>query len=517
MSTAPKRYYVTTSIPYVNADPHLGHALELVQADVLARHRRLRGEQVRLQSGTDDNALKNVQAAEQAGVPVQEFVDSHAAVFESLRDTLNLSYDDFIRTSRDPRHRPGAERLWRACAAAGDLHRRHYEGLYCIGCEQFYTPDELVDGLCPDHETAPQLVSEENWFFRLSRYQDQLADLIDSGRLRIEPGVRANEVRAFIAAGLEDFSISRSAERTRGWGVPVPDDPTQVMYVWWDALGNYITSLDYGAGPDADAFRTWWQDSDRRVHVIGKNILRFHAVYWPAMLLSAGLPLPHEILVHDFLTANGRRLSKTLGNIVDPAQLAAEFGTDAVRWWLIAKVPKVGDTDFTVQRLVDAANRDLAGGIGNLSQRVVSMVHRYRDGVVPPPPPDADADAKPLLSVCAELPARVDAALAAFDLRAAASAVTTVVNAANRYVEQAAPWVLAKAERAGDVDAGRQLDSVLGVLVSAIRVLAVELQPFTPEVAARLVVQSGADNPQRTLPSAEAVFPRLEEAVLSPS
>jgi methionyl-tRNA synthetase len=510
MTTA-KRYYVTTSIPYVNADPHLGHALELVQADVLARHRRLRGDDVRLQSGTDDNALKNVQAAEQVGMPVQKFVDDHADVFESLRDALNLSYDDFLRTSRDPRHRPGAERLWRACAAAGDLYRRHYEGLYCVGCEQFYAPDELVDGLCPDHETAPQLVSEENWFFRLSRYQDQVADLLDSGRLRIEPAVRANEVRAFVAAGLDDFSISRSAERTRGWGVPVPDDPTQVMYVWWDALGNYITSLDYGSGPEADAFRTWWRDSGRRVHVIGKNILRFHAVYWPAMLLSAGLPLPHEILVHDFLTANGRRLSKTLGNIVDPAQLTADFGTDAVRWWLIAKVPKVGDTDFTVQRLVDTANRDLAGGIGNLSQRVVSMVHRYRQGVVPPPPEGgyADADAKPLLAASVELPGRIDAALERFDLRGAAAAVTTVVNAANRYVEHAAPWVLARAERGGDIAAGQRLDTVLGILVATLRTLAVELQPFTPELAERLVAQCGSSHTGAELPPPEPVFPRL--------
>ncbi len=507
------RFYVTTSIPYVNADPHLGHALELVQADVLARHRRLRGDDVRLQSGTDDNALKNVQAAERAGLPVQEFVDQHAAAFEGLRDSLNLSYDDFIRTSRDQRHRPGAERLWQACAAAGDLYRRHYEGLYCVGCEQFYTSDELVDGLCPDHEVAPRLVAEENWFFRLSRYQDQLADLLDSGRLRIEPAVRGNEVRAFVAAGLEDFSISRSVERTHGWGVPVPDDPSQVMYVWWDALGNYITSLDYGAGPDAAAFRTWWRDSDQRVHVIGKNILRFHAVYWPAMLLSAGLPLPDEILVHDFLTANGKRLSKTLGNIVDPGRLASDFGVDAVRWWLTAKVPKVGETDFTVNWLVEAANRDLAGGIGNLTQRVVTMVHRYRAGFVPVPDPvdvDQDAEAVQLRAVAAGLPERIDKALAAFDLRAATSAVTFVVGAANRYVETTAPWSLAKAERTADAESRRRLDVALGVLVETVRTLGVELQPFVPEIARRLSYHAGSAAPQEKLPDPEPVFARLE-------
>ncbi|MGW5364114.1 methionine--tRNA ligase [Actinopolymorpha pittospori] len=529
MSTAPQRFYVTTSIPYVNADPHLGFALELVQADVLARHRRLRGDEVRYQSGTDDNALKNVQAAERAGVPVQEFVDAHALAFEKQREVLNLSYDDFLRTSRDPRHRPGADRLWQACADAGDLYRRHYEGLYCVGCEQFYTEDELLDGLCPQHEVPPQLVSEENWFFRLSRYQDALRDLLDSGALRIEPQARANEVRAFLDAGLNDFSISRSIDRAHGWGVPVPGDPTQVMYVWWDALGNYITSLDFGTGEDAEAFRTWWHDSDRRVHVIGKDIVRFHAIYWPAMLLSAGLSLPTEIFVHDFLTANGRKFSKSLGNVVDPVKLTEEFGADALRWWLAAKVPKLGDTDFTLERLVAAANRDLAGGIGNLTQRVVSMVHRYRDGVVPdladPVLGDVrrdDADGAALTSACGELPGRIDRALADFDLRTAAGAVTAIIAQANRYVEEVAPWLLARAERDGEEDAGRRLDVALGVLTSTVRALATELRPFVPDLAARVAAQCGltpestggtaADSgaAERILPPPAAVFPRLE-------
>ena len=528
MSTAPERFYVTTSIPYVNADPHLGFALELVEADVLARHRRLRGDDVRFQSGTDDNALKNVQAAERADTPVQAFVDAHAAAFEALRDHLDLSYDDFIRTSHDPRHRPGAERFWQACADAGDIYLRHYEGLYCVGCEDFYAPDELVDGLCPVHETPAQPVSEQNWFFRLSRYTEPLRALLASGRLRIEPEVRANEVRAFIEGGLRDFSISRSVERAHGWGVPVPGDPTQVMYVWWDALGNYVTSLDFGeteteakaettGGADAaeaghaEAFRTWWTGSDRRVHVIGKDILRFHAIYWPAMLLSAGLALPTDIFVHDFLTANGRKLSKSLGNVVDPVALTHQFGADAVRWWLAARVPKVGDTDFTLERLVDAANRDLAGGIGNLAQRVLSMVHRYRFGVVPEGSAGADDEpARRLRTSCAELPARVDDALAAFDLRGAAGAVTAVVGAANRYVEETAPWVLAKAEKAGDEDAGRRLDDALALLVATVRLLAHELEPFVPALAGRLVPYTRSLAPQGKLPRPEPVFPRLE-------
>jgi len=533
MPAAPKRFYVTTSIPYVNADPHLGFALEVVQADVLARHRRLRGDQVRLLSGTDDHAIKNVQAADRAGLPVAEFVAQRAGAFRRLGEQLNASYDDFLRTSVDPRHRAGAERLWRACAAAGDIDRRHYEGLYCVGCEQFYTHDELVDGVCPAHGTAPTLVSEENWFFRLSRYQKPLRELLASGRLRIEPEVRANEVRAFVERGLADFSISRSVERARGWGIPVPNDPTQVMYVWWDALGYYVTSLDYGKGPDAEAFRTWWAGDGRRVHVIGKDILRFHAVYWPAMLLSAGLPLPTDIYVHDFLTANGQKLSKTLGNVVDPVHLADQYGVDAVRWWLIAEVSKVGDTDFTLRRLVDAANRDLAGGLGNVAQRVLAMVHRFRGGVVPPavslavgvapsrvavtPGPGVLSDrigaALARLDAAASgLPHRIDAALEDFDLRRAARAITAFVAEINRCIERTAPWALAKAERGGDADAGLRLDQTLATLVAALRVLAREIEPFVPGLAAKLAHQSGSHQPDGALPRLEPLFRRVEIA-----
>lgn len=466
---------------------------------------------MRLQSGADDNALKNVQAAERAGLPVAELVAGHAEAFRRLGEQLEASYDDFVRTSVDPRHRAGVERLWRACAAAGDIDRRHYEGLYCVGCEQFRTADELVDGVCPDHRTAPTFVSEENWFFRLSRYQEPLRELLASGRLRIEPEVRANEVRAFVERGLADFSISRSVERTRGWGIPVPGDPTQVMYVWWDALGNYVTSLDYGAGPDAEAFQTWWAGDGRRVHVIGKDILRFHAVYWPAMLLSAGLPLPTDIYVHDFLTANGQKLSKTLGNVVDPVHLTDEYGSDALRWWLVAKVPKVGDTDFTQRRFVDAANRDLAGGLGNLTQRVVAMVHRFRGGVVPaavvPPTSLTRLDA-----AASALPSRIDLALDDFDLRRAASAIMSVVAEANRCIERTTPWALARAERAGDTHAGHLLDETLAALVAALRVLARETEPFVPGVAARLAEQTGLNPPSAVLPKPQPVFRRLEIA-----
>ncbi len=537
-----RRIYLSTTIPYVNARPHLGFALELVQADVLARHHRLAGDQVRFQTGTDDNSLKNVLAAEAEGISTAGLVHRNAAAFEALREPLALSFDDFIRTSSDPRHRLGVERLWRACAASGDLYLKHYEGLYCVGCEQFFKPAELRGGRCPEHGTEPQRVAEENWFFRLSRYADQLCDVIGSGRLRIEPAARRNEVLGFIAGGLEDFSASRSTERARGWGLPVPDDPGQVIYVWWDALGNYVTSLGYGtSGPD---YRRWWTEADRRVHLVGKGVLRFHAVYWPAILLSAGEPLPTDILVHDYLTIGGSKISKSAGvattgeaaggaragdagdggldtaaDTADPVALVGRYGTDAVRWWLLREVPRVGDADFTSARLVARANADLANGLGNLVSRVVTLVHRSRRGRVPEPgtwpgnrPRAAEHDphagaGRRLAGVSEKAPERIAAALAAFDFRAATAVIRDVVEEANRYVELAEPWRLARAERDGDVAAGRLLDASLVLLVRTCAELGRELAPFLPDLAAR--IRAACDSSAGCLPAAEPVFPRL--------
>ncbi|GGL94797.1 hypothetical protein GCM10010129_43350 [Streptomyces fumigatiscleroticus] len=498
------RHYITTTIPYVNARPHLGFALELVQADTLARHHRHRGAQVRLVSGTDDNSLKNVLAAEAAGVDVRSFVDRNADAFAALRAPLALSLDDFIRTSSDPRHRVGVERLWRRCAASGDLYRKEYEGLYCVGCEQFCTPEELVDGRCAEHGTEPRLVAEENWFFRLSRYAGRLHRLISDGELRIEPAVRRNEVLALIEGGLHDISVSRSHGRARGWGIPVPDDPDQVVYVWWDALGNYVTSLGYGT--DDPAYDRWWADGERRVHLAGKGVVRFHAVYWPAMLLSAGLPLPTDILVHDYLTVDGRKISKSGGTTVDPAALAAVHGTDAVRWWLLRDVPRVGDADFTPDRLTARADADFAGGLGNLVHRVVTMVHRFRGGTVPACAAVPSTGASGLAGVCREVPGLVDAALADFDFRRALRAVWSIVEEANRCVDAARPWELARAERQGDGAAARRLDAVLGALVAACRVLAGELGPFVPGAAARIAEQ--LTPVEGRLPAARPLFPR---------
>ena len=526
-----ERIYLSTTIPYVNARPHLGFALELVQADALARHHRQRGDLVRFQTGTDENSLKNVLAAQAEGVPVRELVRRNAAAFAALAGPLALSYDDFIQTSSDPRHLAGAQRLWRACAERGDLYLKEYQGRYCVGCEQFYREAELAGGRCPDHGTAAQLVSERNWFFRLSRYGGPLHDLVSSGRLRVEPAGRRNEVLAFIASGLEDFSISRSTRRAHGWGIPVPGDPGQVMYVWWDALGNYISALGYGG--QAGEYERWWRRGDRRVHLVGKGVLRFHAVYWPAMLLSAGQPLPTDILVHDYLTTDGHKISKSGGGTPDPVALVRQFGTDSVRWWLLREVPRAGDTDFTAGRLIARANADLADGLGNLVSRTVAMVHRYRAGVVPGgeavragvvPGGEAvragavpgggqgragDPGAGRLRAACERAPGLIDAALGDFDFRAAADAAWEIVDQANRYIEDVRPWQLARSQ---DGLAAARLDAALALLIRACRCLACQLAPLVPGTAARVAAQCTPAGPVGKLPDPEPVFPRLATA-----
>jgi methionyl-tRNA synthetase len=453
-------FYITTAIPYVNAEPHIGFALELVQADTLARHRRLRGGNVRLLTGTDDNALKNVTAARQAGVDVRTFVAGNTERFLALREPLDLSFDDFIRTGFDARHAAGVERLWRASAARGDFYRKSYTGLYCLGCEEFVT-----EPVCPEHGTVPEEVSEENWFFRLSSYTAQVLAALE--HIRIEPAARRNEILSFVRSGLQDISVSRPAARSGGWGIPVPDDPSQVIYVWWDALANYVTALD---GPGE--FSQWWSRASV-THVIGKGIIRFHAVYWPALLLSAGLPLPDTIFVHDYLTVDGAKISKTLGNGAHPADLVARFGTDAVRWWLLREPARLGDTDFTVERLADRSDTELANGVGNLFNRVRGLA----GGEIPDGPrPD--------------LASEVDSALARFDFRAATGAIVSAVDSANRLIETARPWELKGSARA----------SVLSELGGACRAIAHELTPFIPAGAARVL-------------AAPKAFPRLSEEV----
>lgn len=518
------RYYITTSIPYVNGTPHIGFSLEVIQCDALARFHRLIGDDTRYHTGTDENALTNLQAAEKEGIPVAELVARNAERFRSIREPLNLSTDVFFRTGTDPLHFPGAQKLWRALDAAGDIYTREYQGLYCVRCERFYKPEELIDGKCAIHEIPPEPVDEVNYFFRLSAYGERLRELIESNALLIQPEHRREEILSFIASGLEDISISRQAKRGHGWGVPVPDDPDQVMYVWVDALSNYITALDYEHdGPD---YERYWVENPNRVHVVGKDIIRFHAVHWPAYLLSAGLPLPSVIDVHEFLMADGEKISKSRGNTVDPVEIAALYGLDALRYWLLREMPRTGDGNFSHERLIARYNEDLGNDLGNLVNRSVSMLHRYRDGVVPRVTSVTDGES-PLSEVADGLGDRIQAAFDAFDFRQAIAAAWQLVSAANKHIDDTKPWELARAAKNGDETASDRLDVVLADLIETIRLLAVHLSPFIPDGAGKIANQVGfelgpvADDgvtsrtwngalADLTLPKASPIFPKIE-------
>ena len=487
------RRYVTTAIPYVNATPHIGFALEIAQADTLARHYRLSGDDVRFLAGTDENGIKNVQAADRAGVPVAELVERNATRFQALKESLDLSFDDFIRTSADTRHRPGAERLWVACCETGDIYKRAYRGLYCTGCEQFYKPDELLDGRCPEHGTVPDEVEEENWFFRISRYADRLREIYAHGDIEIVPSSRRNEVLAWIEAGLDDFSISRSVKRARGWGIPVPGDPEQVIYVWFDALANYITALGYAT--DDALLSHYWRDATSREHVIGKGITRFHAVYWPAMLLSAGLKLPTRILVHGYVTVDGRKIGKSAGNAIDPIPLAAEFGADPVRYYLLRHIRSTDDGDFSHEQFRQAYHSELAAQLGNLAHRVLSMIERYCGAAVPTPP-GGHVEGDRLLRGAAELPGMVAGHLRAYAFHCALDAVWMFIAEANRYVAEEEPWALAKASRSSrDRESAAHCDARLRAalysLAVALQTIAACIAPLLPGTSWRLFDKLG--------------------------
>lgn len=472
--------YITVAIPYVNAAPHLGYAFELIEADLAARARRALGEPVRFLGGTDEHSLKNVLAAEASGESTQRFVDRHADRFAALAEPLDITFDDFVRTSRDPRHRPAVERLWHACAARGDLSRRDYSGQYCVGCEQFYDEDDHLDRRCPEHGTVLETVTETNWFFRLSSYTERLIELIESEQLAITPAPFRAEILAVLRGGLNDISVSRSVERAHGWGIPVPGDPTQVIYVWFDALANYLSALDYGTA--GGLYERWWRNSDERIHVIGKGITRFHAIYWPAFLLSAGERLPTRVQVHPYLSVDGAKISKSAGSQVSPTALVEQYGSDALRWWIVSDVAAVADTDFTEDRLVRKANEALANGLGNAVNRIATLRHRCRAELA-----EVSRPAEPM-ALALDLERTVASALADFDRRGAAEVVTEVVEHVNQFIEATAPWKLAGT--AGDAE---QLVVVLDTCAATLRRLALAIEPITPDVARRAIAVLDGD------------------------
>jgi len=461
--------FVSSAIPYVNAEPHLGHALELVQSDAIARYQRGRGRELRFTSGTDDNSLKNVRAAAAAGTTPSELVARYGAGFRRLAEALHVVHDDFIHTANDARHAPAVHALWQRCANSGDVYKKSYRGLYCVGCEHFLRESEIVDGKCPVHTEPLELLEEENWFFRLSRYEQPILQAIQGDLLQILPSERKHEVLSFIAGGLDDFSISRSRIRAQGWGIPVPGDDTQIVYVWFDALANYLSVLGY---PNSELFQHFWQNAGERWHIIGKDILRFHALYWPGILLSAGLPLPTSLRVHGLITSQGKKIGKSLGNAVDPFRLIARYGVDALRYYLLAHLHTTKDSDFREALLRTAYAAELAGKLGNLLQRVCALVERHDVAIV-----TTNLDAS-LCEVAEQAEFRVARAITDFALHDGLRAIFELVAAANRYVDSSAPWQLAKLP--GNAAA---LVHCLSSLVHALRVTARLLAPFLPSTA----------------------------------
>lgn len=471
------KYYITTAIPYVNAKPHLGHVLEWFQADALARYQRALGKEVAFAAGSDENSLKNVQAAEKAGVDPQAWLDEYAAIFKSAFDTFNISLTSFRRGSDRNLHWPGVQDLWNLCVAADDMYKKSYEGWYCVGCESFYTPADLIDGKCPEHLVEPEKVIEENWFFKLSKYEKQIKDLITSDKLRIVSDQFKNEMLGFIDQGLEDFSVSRSVSRARGIGVPVPNDPSQVMYVWFDALSIYMTAVGWGYDQE-----TWKQFWPAQTHVIGKGINRFHSVYWIGILLSAGLPLPEHISVHGYITANGQKMSKSLGNVIDPFTLVQQYGLEPVRLYLLKEIPTHSDGDFSYERFEEIYTADLANGLGNLCSRVAKLCEKA--GVSW----DDHLDTH-------EFHPEFKTLMDNFELDQAAKWVWQQVAQTDAYLSEHKPWELS----------GQAQAEVLRFAVKQILLIAHHLQPFMPEMSATITHHFT----QAQILSLQPLFPRL--------
>lgn len=476
-----KKIYITTTIPYVNARPHIGFALELVQADVIARYNRLIGNETYFQTGTDENAFKNVLSARQLGITTQELVGRNSEVFRKLSCVLNISYDNFVRTT-DPIHHSSVHLFWKQLRA-DDIYVKEYTGLYCNGCEDFYRPKDLIDGCCPDHKIKPAEVRETNYFFRLSAYQSRLERLLDTDQLKVVPAGRKNEVLSFVRSGLRDLSISRLAKRLGGWGVPVPGDDTQVVWVWLDALTNYISGLGYGR---ENGWKHFWNESTAKVHVIGKNVWKFHAVYWPAFLLSAGLPVPNEILVHGFITEKGQKISKSLGGSIDPFECVRYFGADAVRYYLLRAICPFDDGDFSTQRLKRLYNTDLANGLGNLVSRVTSLCCK------------ADLRGYKYPSIIDE-PEGYRAAIRNYEFDKALETLWQIIARLNQDIDRTRPWELLKTPNS------TSLKARLSAWLRDIRQLGYWLTPFLPETGKK-ILEILSEEP---IKPCEALFPRI--------
>jgi methionyl-tRNA synthetase len=508
-----KNFFITTAISYPNGRPHIGHAYEVMATDAIARYHRLNGENVYFSTGTDDHGQKMLQTAREQGKTAQELADELTPAFREMAEALNCSHDDFIRTS-EPRHHASVSDLWQRIAENGrdDIYKDSYKGWYSVRDEAFYAEDELV----PDAEgnklspqgTPVEWLEEDSYFFRLSAYEDKLLAHFEAHPDFLMPESRRNEITSFIKGGLKDLSISRTAFN---WGVPVPGDDKHVMYVWMDALTNYLSVLGY---PDRDGrYADFWPCS---LHIIGKDITRFHTVYWPAFLMAADLPLPKQVFAHGFLTVKGEKMSKSLGNVLDPMTLAAHYGVDALRYFFLREVPFGRDGSFTDAAIVNRVNADLANDIGNLAQRSLSMIAKNCDEALPQPE-TLSAEDEAVLALFDSLKTRTDAAMAGHELHNYLSLVMEAVSEANRYFAAEEPWALKKENPA-------RMGTVLYVTAELVRQAAILLQPVIPAGANQLLdllqvaadrrdfAALGPDNRLQggtPLPKPEGVFPRL--------
>lgn len=485
-----QKFYITTSIPYANSVPHIGNVLDSVYADVLARFWRQQKYETRFLTGTDEHGAKIVRTAEAVGLTPRQLVDQNSARFQALKEALNLSWDDFIRTSDQNRHWPGAQKMWNILYEKGDLYKKTYKGSYCVGHEAFITDKDLENGICKDHQKRPEIIEEENWFFRLSKYSGEIGLKIKSGELRIVPETRKNEILSLIKEGLEDVSFSRP-QKDLPWGVPVPNDPTQTIYVWGEALVNYISALGYGGG-DEILYKKFWPAD---VQVIGKDNLRFHAAIWSGMLLAAGIALPKIIFVHGFLNVNGQKISKTVGNVIDPFELVKKYGTEAVRYYLLREVSPFDDGDFSDEKFKERYNGDLANGLGNFASRILAVAEKLGEVKV--------GDLKNIdLAIIGKIESvkkAVELKISEFKFHEALASIWELISFGDKYTNEKKPWENNESK----------MEAIYNLIVILDNV-AVLLKPFLPETSVKITESiTWPSKNVLKIKKMEILFPRL--------
>lgn len=472
-----EKFYITTAIAYTSRKPHIGNSYEIVMSDAIARYKRMQGYDVFFMTGTDEHGQKIEEYANQAGITPKEYVDKVAGEIREICDLLNTTYDKFIRTT-DPEHERVVQKIFKKLYEQGDIYKSEYEGMYCTPCESFWTPSQLVDGKCPDCGREVHSEKEEAYFFRLSKYQKQLEKFIEENEHFIYPEARKKEMlNNFIKPGLQDLCVSRNSFK---WGIPVDFDPDHVVYVWIDALSNYITGIGYDPDGSSDMYKKYWPAD---VHIIGKDIVRFHTIYWPIMLMALGEPLPKQVYGHPWMLFGEDKMSKSRGNVIYADELCARFGVDAVRYYLLSEMPHAADGAITYETIIERYNSDLANTLGNLVNRTIAMQNKYFDGVIQSGDFTEPIDDE-LKAAAAKAVAEVDKCINEYRIADSVEAVMNLARRSNKYIDETAPWALAK-----DENAKKRLGTVLYNLLESIRVIAVLLTPYMPDTAAKIFSQ----------------------------